>query len=80
MKTVQFYLAIASIALSSCQSNKVNLTPQQEAAGIAALSTVLSDLAAHKKPKDTAIDAAQSALAVYAASKPSAKAVSPVAP
>jgi hypothetical protein len=76
MKTIFALLAVASLA--SCQNGKVNVTPQQEAAGIAALSSVLSDLASHKKPKDTAIDAAQAALAVYATT--SAKAVSPVTP
>lgn len=57
----------AALALSSCQSS---LTPAQQAkvetAGLAALTAVTADLAANKKPRQAALDAAQAALASFA--------------
>lgn len=57
----------ACACLTSCQNGKLTITPQEQAAGVAALASVTSDLAAGKKPAQTAIDAATAALAAAAA-------------
>ena len=57
----------ATIILASCQSGQVNITSQDRAAGIAALSSVLSSAARQEQPEPAAIEAARAALDAYTA-------------
>lgn len=57
----------AFLCLTSCQNGTVNVTPQQQAAGIAALSSALNSVAKNEKPKQAVIDAAKAALDAYQA-------------
>ncbi len=63
-------------SLLCCQNGKLNITPQEQAAGIAALNAVIIAEAKGEKPKQAVLEAAQAALAA-AANTPAA---SPGAP
>lgn len=63
MRTI--LLAPIMLVLASCQGSQLRVTPQQQAAGLAALSSVLNSIAENKKPKDAALEAARAALAAY---------------
>ena len=59
--------AATTVILASCQAGKVNITPQDRAAGIAALSSVLNSAARQERPEPAAIEAARAALDAYTA-------------
>jgi hypothetical protein len=64
---MKYALLLSTIAITSCQNGSVTLTPQQQNAGIAALSSVLNSVAKDEKPKQAAIEAAKAALDAYQA-------------
>ena len=71
MRSILLLAVATSLALSSC----ANLTPKQNAALVDTLSTVVTDLAANKTPKQTALDAAMQGLKDLKAAQASGKAV-----
>ena len=65
MKPLLILSLIAIAALPSCQNGKVVITPQQEAAGVAALVSIGESVKNKTKPAPAAIDAGLAALKAY---------------